>query len=319
MAAAAFYNYQFEKIETPVEPSLFTDDKERIPASDSFPRRQEIFGQLLMDDYLAIKEEKKEGRLHFIGKRDKTKIYRHIHMIKPTDDIIILKVANKKTLVHERQDFTIEIEEDFPSLVVIIDNRPGIQRIAIEKKTKAFESVKTVENILNETFSHYLRRYSMKFVLYQMHEERIFWKTVNDRQRFPFGFRKVAFHLPHLNLERLTKVIDKYLTEVRRNYDSCLDWQLTASDGGRVRLDENDPHQKAIIEGVTEHIGGKSITLYPLGKGMKPVHVGEKSYLVLPLDEGLLERLVEDMKQPNAFGSPALDKIKILMKTKIGE
>jgi len=52
---------------------------------------------------------------------------------------------------------------------------------------------------------------------------------------------------------------------------------------------------------------------------MKPVCVGRDSFLVLPLDEGVIERLVEDLKQPNAFGSPALDKIKILMKTNIDD
>lgn len=319
MSAFTIYNYQFEKIEEPIEQNLFQNNKSRIPASETFPKRQELFGQLLIDDYQAIKEDKKEGRLHFIGKRDKTKTYRHKHLMKPTDDVIVMKVANRKTITRETQDFTIEVEEDFPSCVVIIDNRPGIQRVAIEKKTRAFESVRTVENILNETFSVYMRRYSLKFVLYQMHEPRIFWKTVNDQQRYPRGFRKVGFHLPHLNLERLTKVIDKYLTEVRRNYDSSLDWQVTANDGGRVRLDESNPHQYAIIEGMTEHIGGNTITLYPIGKGMKPVHVGDKSFLVLPLDDSVIERLIEDMRQPNAFGSPALDKIKRMMKTKINE
>ena len=319
MSAFTFYNYQFEKIEEPIEPNLFQDAPARIPASESFPKRQELFGQLLMDDYTALKEDKKEGRLFFIGKKDKTKTYRHKHLMKPTDDIIIMKVANRKTIIRETKDFTIEVEEDFPSCVVIIDNRPGIQRVAIEKKTRAFDSVRTVENILTATFSHYLKRWSLKFRLDQLHEPRIFWKTVHDEKRYPLGFRKVSFHLPHLNLERLTKVIDKYLTEVRRNYDSSLDWQVTANKGGKVNLDENNAHQYAIIEGMTEHIGGNGITLYPNGKNRKPVHVGKDSFLVIPLDDSVVERLIEDMKQPNAFGSPALDKIKILMKTKIDD
>ena len=319
MSLFSIYNYQFEKYEVAVEPSLFKDYGIKIPASKSFPRRQEIFGQVLMDDYFANKEDKKDGRLNFVGKRDKTKYYRHKHLMKPTDDLIVMRVANKRTITRETQDFTVKVEEDFPSCMVIIDNRPGIQRIAIEKKTRAFEDVRTVENILKETFSYYLRRYSLKFELYQMHEPRVFWNTVNDKKLYPNGFKKISFHLPHLNLERLTKVIDNYLTEVRRNYNSSLDWQLTANDGGRIRLDEKNPHQKAIIEGMTEHIGGNTITLHPIGKGMKPVHVGEKSFFVLSLDDAVVERLIEDMRHPNAFGSPALDKIKVMMKTKINE
>lgn len=318
MATFTIYNYQFGKIEYSMGQSLFPNEQTIIPASESFPKRQDLFGQLLMEDYMACKEGREEGQLRFIGKKDKTKTYRHKHLMKPTDDVIVMRVANRKTITRETQDFTIEVQEDFPSCVVIIDNRPGIQRIAIEKKTRAFEIVRTVENILNATFSHYLCQYSLNFTLYQMPEPRVFWKTVNNVKLYPRGFRKVHFHLPYLNLERLTKVIDKYLTEVRRNYDSSLDWQVTAEKGGKVNLDEQNPHQNAIIKGM-EQIGGNNITLYPNGKSERAVHVGKNSFLVLSLDDSVIQLLEEDMKHPNAFGSAALDKIKILMKTNIDE
>jgi len=256
MSAFTIYNYQFEPIEEPIELNLFLMAPATIPASESFPKRQEVFGQLLMDDYVAQKKGKEKEMLVFISKKEREKVYRHKYLTKPTDEIYVMKVANKRIITRETKEFTVEVEEDYPSCVVIIDNRPGIQRVAIEKKTRAFESVRTVENILNTTFSLYLKRWSLDFTLYQLHEPRIFWNTVHDVKRYPLGFKKVCFHLPHLNLERLTKVIDKYLTEVRKNYDSSLDWQVTASTGGKLNLDENNLHQAAIIEGMTEHIGG---------------------------------------------------------------
>lgn len=45
----------------------------------------------------------------------------------------------------------------------------------------------------------------------------------------------MTFHFPHLNLDRLTKVMDKYLKTAREDWDSDLDFTFGANEGGAVK------------------------------------------------------------------------------------
>lgn len=65
------------------------------------------------------------------------------------------------------------------------------------------------------------------------------------------GTSKVTFHFPHLNLDRLTKVMDKYLKTAREDWDSDLDFTFGANEGGAVKIDPENSRQTALIAGAS--------------------------------------------------------------------
>jgi hypothetical protein len=215
------------------------------------------------------------------------------------------------------KEFNEDHVDDYQNCIVIIDNRPGIQRILIENRKRAFQDVKQVANILSYTFNQLLQQYSLKIELMHLQESKKFWAYVNDQRSFPTGFYKCTFHLPHLNLERLNKVYESVFRESRESFNSDLDWSFKANEGGRVRLDENDERQRALIEYMMEDVGSNNIKLYPNHDKRKAIIVGKDSFAAIGISETIIKRLEEDVRKGELFKSKALDEIKIKTKTRI--
>lgn len=314
MASFAIYNYQFGKIIKRFrEGRLFGKDALEMNAEESFPQRQQIFGTLLEDDY---SQEQETFKIKFInGRSDKEFIHRHL--MPPTDDIYVMRVANVRKASYVNKDFNEDHIEDYQNCIVIIDNRPGIQRILIENKKRAFQDVKQVANILAYTFNLLLQRFSLKLELMHLQESKKFWQYVEDRRSYPTGFYRVSFHLPHLNLERLRKVYDSVLNQSRESFNSDLDWSFKANEGGQIHFDQNDERQNALISYMMEDVGSNNIRLYPNQNKRCAIVVGKDSFAAIGINESTIKRLEEDVRTGDLFGSAALDEIKIKTKTGI--
>lgn len=314
MSSFAIYNYQFAKIiRRAREQRLFGKDALEMEAEEAFPLRQQLFGTLLMDDY---KGEQENCKIKFInGRSDKEFIHRHL--MPPTDDIVVMRVANVRNATYVNKDFNEDHVEDYQNCLVIIDNRPGIQRILIENKKRAFQDVKQVANILAFTFNLLLQRFSLKIELMHLQESKKFWQYVEDRRSYPTGFYRVSFHLPHLNLERLRKVYDSVLNQSRESFNSDLDWSFKANDGGQIHFDKNDERQKTLIAYMMEDVGSNNIKLYPNQNKRKAIIVGKDSFAAIGINESTIKRLEEDVRTGDLFGSAALNEIKIKTKTGI--
>ena len=314
MSSFAIYNYQFAKIiRQAKEQYLFDNGPVEMDAEESFPQRQQIFGAMLDNDY---KGEQEISKIKFInGRSDKEFIHRHL--IPPTDDIIVMRVANVRTATYVNKDFNEDHVDDYQNCIVIIDNRPGIQRILIENRKRAFQDVKQVANIMAFTFNQLLKRFSLKIELMHLQESKKFWQYVEDRRSYPTGFYRISFHLPHLNLERLRKVYDSVLHQSRESFNSDLDWSFKANEGGQIHFDKNDERQRTLIEYMMEDVGSNNIKLYPNQNKRKAIIVGKDSFAAIGISETIIKRLEEDVRKGELFKSKALDEIKIKTKTRI--
>ena len=105
--------------------------------------------------------------------------------------------------------------------------------------------------------------------------------------------------------------------ESRESFNSDLDWSFKANEGGRVRLDENDERQRALIEYMMEDVGSNNIKLYPNHDKRKAIIVGKDSFAAIGISETIIKRLEEDVRKGELFKSKALDEIKIKTKTRI--
>ncbi len=310
MASFAIYNYQFAKVmKRAEEGKLFHEDGE-MEADDAFPIRQEILDEVINKDFL------KEKPVVFKSKRS-DKEYIHKYLIPPTDNIFIIKVANRRMTTIVTQDLKDIQTDDYQNCLVIIDNRKGIQRILIEQKKAAFQDVKQVADIITHTFNKVLEKYHLVIELMHLQEPRVFWEFVNDKRSYPTGFYKISFHLPHLNLERLKKVYDKMLIKSREVFGGDLAWSHKANKNGMLPLDEKNEFQKALIDWMMSEVGSENIKLYPNISKRKAIVVGENSFLTLTISDTVIKKLPEDAASGDLFGSKALDEVKIKTKTGI--
>lgn len=304
MAQFQLYNYQFGQIRD-VMPDLFSG-KVYMSAEEAFPQKQQILGKLFDDDY------NKKEEIKFTGKSEK-KEYTHKYLMPPTDDIIIMRVANKKIRGFINAKFERETKEDFPNCIVIIDNRPGIQRIAIEVKKHVFQKDVTLTNILEYSLSKVLRGYSLNIELLKIQNSQTFWSYVNDTQTYPQGFYKVKFRLPHINLDRLHSAIDRLVDatrDMRMSMDSDFSWEQTAQPGGKINLSEDNEEQKRQISYMMDVVGGESVGLVPNGNKNRTIWMNSASSFCVAISNPVFTRIQEDAAGNTLFGSPALDIIK---------
>lgn len=313
MATYAVFNYQFDKIMVHArQKELEGMESVLMTADTAFPQRQGIFGDILTKDF---KKEKTEDVIHFKNGYG-PKEYIHRHLIPPTDDIIVMRVANRKTQTIVDVELKEKRVDDYQNCIVMIDNRPGIQRILIENKKVAFRDVKQVAGILTYTLNMLLKRYSLKIRLDHLQDKRMFWQYANDQRAYPMGFYKCSVKLPYPNLERLKKVYDRLFSKARESFDSRIDFDFVASEGGQIRLDEKDPYQAETIGWLMEDAGAE-VKLYANTSKRTPIPVGKQSYRVVTVSDSTITRLTEDAVNNDLFGSAALDEVKTRLKTGI--
>jgi hypothetical protein len=154
----ALYNYMFEKC---IDTDDIFNDKERLQeVEENFARRQACFDDVLVDDYT------KTQRIHFTNARGTQ--YLHHFLLEPfkEEGVYVLRILKNCRGTRHDENFKSIPFDDYRSCIIIIDNRPGVQAIAIENSTSAFQSLKTIENIVERTLSHVMqRRFSLKLSL----------------------------------------------------------------------------------------------------------------------------------------------------------
>lgn len=282
----ALYNYQFERIIEPDNELKFAfPNWKYVNPDESFEKKQELFGRCFP------KDSKRKLPFEFWNGK---KFHVHELVIPPTEDgIIILNLSNKKQKHRINEELKQEAYDDYPYVMVIIDNRPGVQRILIEQNQSVFKDPKTPAKILQKAFNKEMMQHMLSIELYAQYPVKEFWKEVDNH---PEGFKKVIFHLPCLNLERLTKVTDRYFTQAREDWQSSLDFSFTAPKGGKVSIDPNNPRQKALAEsmsltGLPTSPDKKSIEMRTAGETSEKIWVGRDSYLIFQIPDGILAAL----------------------------
>jgi len=189
MTSFILYTYQCNPI-TKLENNLF----DKMPSvKERMDKKLEYIRTILIDDKIRFKS-KKEG------------VFNH-KLYYEKDGIVVLKIANNKHLNLE-EDFKTQKHNYSPSCFVIIDNRIGIQRIAIEENTTAFSSTDVVRNILENTLRRYLRGYGLGIEIKKEYEKKEFWDLIGSH---PQGISMVRFSFSYPNLPRVHKSINELI------------------------------------------------------------------------------------------------------------
>lgn len=229
--------------------------------------------------------------------------------MKPQDNVYVMRVANVTNVTITDEHLKSQKYADYRNCLVIIDNRPGIQRIAIEQKSKAFSHTKTVANIIEASFCKLLKSKLLKVKLSAVFGTNVFWNMLD---KYPNGFSKVTFHFPHLNLDRLTKAMDNYLKTAREDWDSDLSFTFGANEGGAVSIDRNNQRQAALIAGASG--AGAWIKMQPKGEKGKAILCGKDQFVVRELDSEVFNNLLTGAQPIPGLEQSAMDKVKIFMK-----
>ena len=183
MAKLQIFTYEFSYIKEVEEPSMFKGI-ENVDVKDSRARKQEI-----LNDYLQYMSDK---NLPFVkGKKQ----YQQI-VVWQEDGIWDLRIANNKKQKIEHEFIQKRIPDN-PSCAVLIDNRKGVQTIAIQKLATSFTTPNILAKIMMETLNQYLVKKRLRINIAPRYDSHEFWDVVNNH---PYKIKMVNFQFPFPNL-----------------------------------------------------------------------------------------------------------------------
>lgn len=148
--------------------------------------------------------------------------------------IIAIRLANKRTRNLEK-NFHNSPQKYSPSSLILIDNREGVQRIAIEKRQDAFASTDTVANILQDTFRRCLQDKGLSVDIKPKVHSKEFW---NLTKRFKHQIVYLKFNLLHPNLPDLTNLLDEFL-ETARDFNCNPSYECNALPEQTLTINES--------------------------------------------------------------------------------
>lgn len=234
----------------------------------------------------------------------------HQYVAAPKDGFTILELARHSNMSHHPHPFQANAvkEDDYKSQHIIIDNRGTHQRVAIEEKASVF-STDAVAASLTRALCEAFARYGLKVKVVPIRDDKHFWKIVNDKKRFPKGFKRLCVVFPQINDEELSERMRQAQMEYRQMFQSNLKIIQESPQGESLHFDEKDKRQQEYVKICTEN--ADSIKLSPIGGNS--FTLGGKSAKTQQMSELERKKLEEGYKQQELFESDPIQSIQSFM------
>jgi len=210
-----------------------------------------------LDDLIA---RKNEIFAHALGSIEK---FQHpkgeiIHrLIVDERDIVILRMgALKKVHLHKR-DFSEKQEEDWPSILILINNDPDVQTVAIQLDFKVFRRTRTVAQILEDNLNVVLRRENLGVYFEPQFEKSDFWATV---EKYPNRIVEASFDLVSPNMANIRQSLTIDLGALNKSTNTRRTViELNSDPGATLTLSPEDPILTGLVDYASK--GGGPIKL----------------------------------------------------------
>lgn len=244
------------------------------------------------------------------------KTFQHAYLLPPTQDgMAIVRMDAEHTVSHHPEAGSERTERvpDWRSCHVVIDNRMGIQHLAIEVKKSAFGETDTVAAMLERTFNKALAWCHLKVNIVRRGDARDFWAVVGDRTLYPNGFDRMQIELPHPNSEILKQNLCEFLTRYRERLRANMKLEFGAEEGRSLDICDTDEELRLLIDACFNYVGAKSVKVRPTGK-THYVIIAKDSKRELDIPKAVLEGVASEAKGGNLFGeNSALDEVTLIM------
>lgn len=201
---------------------------------------------------------------------------------------LVVEINTQKTLERERKDFETERLDTWPHVVVIINNKPDVQIIAISRNHRAFSSGAVVAKLLQENFQRQLSRYYLNIQVEALFEKNQFWNLVEE-----YGERitSVNFELISPNMANISKTLELDLAKLNADTNSHrTDLKLNSSEGGVLEIKRDNTLLNSLVDYSSEGGGDIEIKI----KRMKKTIRTSKSVREISIDEISLKNLTPE-------------------------
>lgn len=213
----------------------------------------------------------------------------HHKVLIDSEDWYVFKIGSKKTVERESPEFIIEKIESWPSVIVIINNNPDIQTIAISSNTKAFSSPRVVSNIIENTIQKNIKNKQISLHINAITDRNDFWNFV---KKYEGKITMVRFELISPNMSNISKSLKVDLKQINKDTNShVMNLELNSVPDSSLEIKTDNEMIDGIVDYSAE--GGGDITLKI--KGLKKTIHTQKTTRTIELEELETENLSIDI------------------------
>ncbi|WP_321530087.1 hypothetical protein [uncultured Desulfuromonas sp.] len=193
-------------------------------------------------------------------------------------EFILLKVAHNKSIRRETKDFRDEVIDSWPSILVAIWNDPEKQIIAVQKRTMAFSTCRSVVKMVLGAISKKLTFYGLTAIHEPLFEKQKFWSLLH---KYDGKVKAVEFEMITPNMANISDSLADGLKDFAKNTNSTRNkLKLESDPGAPLHLSQDNEVLTGLVNYSSE--GGGNISLkiegvkkkYNTSKTVREVHLG---------------------------------------------
>jgi len=197
------------------------------------------------------------------------------------EQLFVFKVATRKRMKRETENFESVSEENWPSVFVLIWNDPEQQIIAIEHRPMAFHSTNSLASTLEKRLNEILVIYNLNVQINPMFDKKSFWEFIEGR-----NLEKVIFKIVTPNMAAISRSISEELKAIAKMSNSATtELTLTAPESGTLNISPSMPQLPELVE-YSSKGGGNIRVKY---KGIKAITNVKTKQSSLTIDELTIE------------------------------
>lgn len=255
------YRYQILPLTREFQPSLFDENVKSV--EELLEKKNEYFMQALLDMKALV-----SSRTELVYK-----------MVGPDQDALVLQIAAHRSVSLEKDDFTKEEVENYPSIVVAIDNGPDSQLIAVQRRTAAFQQTSAPVNSIVEAVNQQLKPHQLQVLAEPMFEKHVFWDLM---RRYEGKVQQVGFEIITPNMSNISHCLSEDLKALAKATNTTkTNLELNAGPDSVLEIKADDPNVEGLVEYASK--GGGDIKIRATGM-RRSVHTS-KSIQEVSIDE----------------------------------
>lgn len=235
----------------------------------------------------AIREHKNEIFADIIGNKNfkfaSTKSEVTSKLMFSQGDLSIYKLGVRRSLKVAKKDFTEDTIDNYPNVIIAVNNNPAVQKIAIQKNIKAFTKAHAASSIVEQSIDPKIKNYNLSFYIEPLFDKKEFWNLIN---RFKGRITQVAFDLISPNMANISKNLKLNLKEIYEDTNTHkTTLELNSDKDQYLEIKEESKFVNSLVEYSAEGAGNIAVKVAGYNKKF---HTAQ-SITEFSIDEQLLK------------------------------
>ncbi|MBK9284743.1 MAG: hypothetical protein IPM51_10560 [Sphingobacteriaceae bacterium] len=209
-------------------------------------------------------------------------------------NIFIFRLGVRRDIKRNTKEFKQEEIEDYPNIVLIFNNDPTVQKLAIQKNYRAFNKSETVAHLIENSLSNFLLGLNLAIYIEPIYNVSEFWDII---ERYPNKIQQIGFELIRPNLSNISNTIDKQIKQLQLSTDAHkTKFELESNKDANLNITQDNQQIQNLLEYSAQGGGPISLKIKGLKKKIKTKKSSEEFEITELELNGPPEQLKEMMK-----------------------